>query len=110
MNKYVKFKQGLATGTLQNVMRFLFHFVCRDTILVSFANCLTSFFSGFVVFSLLGYMSNTLGQDVSELAASDSDLAFITYPEIVTHLPLSQLWSVLFFLLLIILAIDTQVM
>lgn len=40
---------------------------------------------------------------------SGFDLAFIVYPEIVSALPLSQLWSVLTFCTLLSLAIDTMV-
>ena len=41
--------------------------VCRDAILTSSINCLTSFIAGFVIFSVLGYMANKQDKTVEEV-------------------------------------------
>ena len=81
----------------------------RDAIIVSVCDCLTSVFAGLVIFSIIGYMAAELKQPIHEVAAEGAGLAFIVYPEVVTKLPISQLWSVLFFLMLITLGLGTQV-
>ena len=42
----------------------------RDAIIVSVVNCGTSFFAGFVVFSMLGFMAHEIGGDIHEVATS----------------------------------------
>lgn len=41
---------------------------CRDSIAVPILNCGTSIFAGFVVFSVLGFMSHKTGLPISMVA------------------------------------------
>lgn len=99
-------------------------------------NCSTSIFAGFVVFSVLGFMSreyikklfmfnemysikpkflrksivsDVTGRPVHEVATGGPALAFITYPEAIGMLPFPQFWAIIFFLMLFFLGLDSQV-
>ncbi|KAJ8925416.1 hypothetical protein NQ315_009248 [Exocentrus adspersus] len=85
-----------------------FHNNCyRDCIITTIVNCFTSFFSGFVIFTYLGYMSHKQGVHINEVATEGPGLVFQVYPEAVATLPGSHLWSVLFFFMLIMLGLDS---
>ena len=93
---------------LQSVKKQIIIFF-RSGFLIALCNCSTSLFSGMVVFSVLGFMSNELEVDIKNVAAAGSGLAFVVYPAAVTLMPLSPLWSILFFLMLIAIGLDSQV-
>uniref|UniRef100_A0A914R8X7 Uncharacterized protein n=1 Tax=Parascaris equorum TaxID=6256 RepID=A0A914R8X7_PAREQ len=67
-----------------------------------------SWLVGFVVFSILGYMSLIANKDIAEIVKPGVGLAFQAYPEVASNLPLKQLWSFLFFLMITILGLDSQ--
>ncbi|XP_045931242.1 solute carrier family 6 member 11a isoform X2 [Micropterus dolomieu] len=80
----------------------------RDSFYLCLLNSGTSFISGFAIFSVLGYMSQKSGIDISSVAESGPGLVFIVYPQAVTLLPWPQVWSVCFFSMIILLGIDGQ--
>ncbi|XP_040569062.1 sodium-dependent dopamine transporter [Lepeophtheirus salmonis] len=79
----------------------------RDCLITSAVNSFTSFFSGFVIFTYLGYMAKSQNKDISKVAAQGPGLVFEVYPEAVATLPGSHIWSFLFFIMLIMLGMDS---
>ena len=50
--------------------------LCRDSLIVPIVNVLTSFYAGFVIFSVLGYMAKLKGVSVDDVAANISMASF----------------------------------
>ncbi|XP_039287261.1 sodium-dependent proline transporter [Nilaparvata lugens] len=82
--------------------------VYRDALVVSIMDTITSIISGVVTFSILGAMAHDLKVPINHVVKEGPGLAFVAYPEALLRLPFPQLWSVLFFLMLFILGLDSE--
>uniref|UniRef100_A0A8C7M5F1 Transporter n=4 Tax=Oncorhynchus TaxID=8016 RepID=A0A8C7M5F1_ONCKI len=80
----------------------------RDCLLLGGLNSGTSFVSGFAIFSVLGFMAQEQGVDIADVAESGPGLAFIAYPKAVSMMPYPTFWAILFFIMLLLLGLDSQ--
>ncbi|XP_075871371.1 sodium- and chloride-dependent GABA transporter 2-like [Nelusetta ayraudi] len=80
----------------------------KDSFLLCLLNSCTSFLAGFAIFSVLGFMAEEQKEDIAVVAQSGPGLAFIAFPRAVAMMPVPQLWAVCFFVMVIMLGLDTQ--
>ncbi|XP_010885436.1 sodium- and chloride-dependent GABA transporter 2 [Esox lucius] len=80
----------------------------KDCLALCFLNSGTSFVAGFAIFSILGFMAYEQDVPISEVAESGPGLAFIAYPRAVAMMPFSPLWACFFFIMIILLGLDSQ--
>jgi len=80
----------------------------RDTMILTAINEGTCFLASLVIFSVLGYMAKVADLPISEVADSGPGLAFVAYPNAINQLPISPVWSALFFLMIIFIGLDSQ--
>ncbi|XP_011633124.1 LOW QUALITY PROTEIN: sodium- and chloride-dependent glycine transporter 1 [Pogonomyrmex barbatus] len=80
----------------------------KDSLIVAISNIGTSFFAGLVIFSVIGFLAHELDVPVASVVDEGAGLAFIVYPEVVARLPIAPVWSVLFFIMLLTLGLDSQ--
>ncbi|XP_064880363.1 sodium- and chloride-dependent GABA transporter 2-like [Oncorhynchus nerka] len=80
----------------------------KDCLWLCLLNSGTSVVAGFAVFSVLGFMAHEQGVPIEEVAESGPGLAFIAYPQAVAMMPLPQMWAACFFIMIILLGLDTQ--
>lgn len=82
--------------------------VSNNVLITGFANNATSFFSGFAVFSTLGFLMQALSLPAAEAVESGLGLAFVIYPAAISMMPTANaLTGVLFFLCLFFLGLDS---
>lgn len=80
----------------------------RDAILTSTINCVTSFISGFAIFSVLGYMAHQQQVNIKDVATEGAGLVFVIYPEAISTLFGSTFFAIVFFIMLLTLGIDSS--
>lgn len=71
---------------------------------------LSAVLNGLICFSVLGVMAQDSGLDLEKTVTSGLSLGFTVYPTAFTYFPVPQLWSAVFFINLIFVGLDAQVL
>ena len=79
----------------------------KNAFTVGIADTVIAIIAGFVVFGTLGFMAEQQGVAFDEVVASGPGLAFVAFPQALSLMPFATLFSVLFFITLFTLAIDS---
>ncbi|XP_071083813.1 sodium- and chloride-dependent glycine transporter 1-like [Haliotis cracherodii] len=105
----VFYSLGPAWGGIISLASFNpFHANClRNSIICTLVCGGTSIFAGVVTFSVLGFISNKADVPITDVLCLGPGLGFVIYPEALAQLPLPQLWSLMFFILLFVLSLDS---
>ncbi|GAB1598096.1 uncharacterized protein LOC115211848 isoform X2, partial [Argonauta hians] len=107
----VFFSLSLCWGGLSTLSSYnKFHNnIYRDAIFVCLGDSLMSLLAGFSVFAVMGVLGKKLNTSVEHVVESDVGLAFTAYPAALTFLPAAPLWAILFFLMLVMMGLSTEI-
>ncbi|XP_044271183.1 sodium- and chloride-dependent GABA transporter ine-like isoform X2 [Tribolium madens] len=82
--------------------------ILHDTLAVSFVNAITSLLVGIFAFATIGNIASEQGTSIEAVIDDGPGLIFVVYPQAMAKMPAAQLWAVLFFFMLICLALNSQ--
>lgn len=105
----VMFSYSVASGSLVTLSSYnkVKNNCYKDSLWLCAINSGTSFVAGFAVFSTLGFMAHAQGVPINMVVDSGPGLAFMAFPQALAMMPVPQLWSVCFFIMLLMLGLDT---
>jgi len=67
----------------------------------------TSLFAGFTIFSFIGHIAHKLDQPIEDIVEQGFSLAFVAYPGMLSLMPWPNVFSVLFFVMMVTVGIDS---
>jgi len=107
----VFFSMTIAFGVMITYASFLHRKsdLNNNALIIGLADLATSFIAGIAVFATMGAVALQLDQPVEEvLQGSESvGLAFVAFPKALSALPLANVFSIVFFIALLLLGIDS---
>ncbi|XP_035827873.1 sodium- and chloride-dependent glycine transporter 2 [Aplysia californica] len=106
----VMFSMGMGSGLLNTLASYnkFNNNLQRDAFLLPVMDTVTSIFAGLVIFVYLGHMSYLTGKHMDNVVDEGPGLVFIAYPSALSTLPIPQFWSIIFFLMLFCVGLDSQ--
>ncbi|XP_064637016.1 sodium- and chloride-dependent glycine transporter 2-like [Lineus longissimus] len=107
----IAFSNGAGWGGILTMASYnKFHKDCyKEALAISSMGSVFSIFSGFVVFSIIGYVAHEVGAtNPEDVVNSGPGLIFVVYPAALAKMPVGQLWSFLFFLMMFLVGLDSQ--
>ncbi|MBW2597919.1 MAG: sodium-dependent transporter [Deltaproteobacteria bacterium] len=81
----------------------------RGAYVTALINCGYSLFAGVAVFSVLGFMAVSQGQEISEVVSESIGLAFVAYPKALSIMPGGNIFGAVFFLCLVVAGISSSI-
>lgn len=102
------FTSKLASFFCEN--SFLIKTIFRDVNVITLLDTFTSLLAGFIIFGILGHLAHVMNVEIEEVTASNIALAFMAYPEAIAKIDfIPQFFSMIFFIMLFVLAIGSNV-
>lgn len=108
----VFFSLSIATGIMMTYSSYLPEKtdINNSAFMTAFANCSFEFLSAIGVFAILGFMANSQGLSVEEVASSGIGLAFIAFPKVFSLMGIwGNILGVLFFACLLFAGLTSAV-
>jgi NSS family neurotransmitter:Na+ symporter len=83
--------------------------IVRNAFIIGISDSLTALIAGLAVFGCLGYLSTDAGggKPISEWMDSSLGIVFIAYPTLISLIPFGKFLGAVFFVMLLLLAIDS---
>jgi solute carrier family 6 (neurotransmitter transporter, taurine) member 6 len=83
--------------------------ILGNVLTIALVDAITSLICGSTVFSVLGYIAKSQSKEIDDIISQGPGLVFMVLPEAIRNMNFSPVWAVLFFLMIFMLGIDSQV-
>ena len=105
----IQFSSGVAFGPLMyyGTARKPDEKILKASYMVPIMNSATSLYAALGMFAFVGHVAHELNLPIDKVSSSGLDLAFVAYPGMINLLAGSNFWAIIFFMMLVLLGIDS---